>query len=102
MSIFVFVLDAIFCGTIFFIFQDTVWLVNLLDKFIVVPFISSTRLALVAEAVCSVIIFVQKSCRHKLVVSTRFWSWLRNASSVLTSLKYAALLFWSVNALWVC
>ena len=25
---FVFVLDAIFCGTIFFIFQDTVWLVK--------------------------------------------------------------------------
>ena len=24
---FVFVLDAIFCGTNFFIFQDTVWLV---------------------------------------------------------------------------
>ena len=25
---FVFVLDAIFCGTIFFIFQDSVWLVK--------------------------------------------------------------------------
>ena len=25
---FVFVLDAIFCGTNFFIFQDTVWLVK--------------------------------------------------------------------------
>ena len=44
----------------------------------------------------------EKSCRHKLVASTSFWSWLLNASSILTSLKYAALLFWFVNALWVC
>ena len=28
MSFFVFILDAIFCGTSFFIFQDTVWLVK--------------------------------------------------------------------------
>ena len=27
-AFFVFVLDAIFCGTSFFIFQDTVWLVK--------------------------------------------------------------------------
>ena len=46
--------------------------------------------------------FLSKKSCHKLVVSTSFWSWLLNASSVLTSLKYAALLFWFVNALWVC
>ena len=70
--------------------------------FIVVPFISPTGLAIVAEAdlLCGNFLS-EKSC-HKLVVSTRFWSWLLNASSVLTSLKYAALLFWFVNALWVC
>ena len=44
----------------------------------------------------------EKSCRYKLVVSTSFLSRLLNVSSVLTSLKYAALLFWFVNALWVC
>ena len=62
--------------------------------FIVVPFISSTGLAIVVEAdlLCGDFLF-KKSCRHKLVVSTSFWSWLLNASSVLTSLKYAALLF---------
>ena len=62
--------------------------------FIVVPFISSTGLAIVAGAdlLCSIFLS-DKSCRHKLVVSTSFWSWLLNASSFLTSLKYAALLF---------
>ena len=30
---------------------------------------------------------------HKLVVSTSFWSWLLNVSSVLTSLKYTATFF---------
>ena len=44
----------------------------------------------------------EKSCRHKLVVSTSFWSWLLNVSSVLTSLKFTAKFFWHVNALWVC
>ena len=62
--------------------------------FIVVPFIRSTRLAIVAVAdlLCGIFLS-EKSCRHKLVVSTSFWSWLLNASSFLTSLKYAALLF---------
>ena len=46
---FVFVLDAIFYGTNFFVFQDTVWLVNQVDVFIIIPFISSTGLAIVAE-----------------------------------------------------
>ena len=65
--------------------------------FIVVPFIDSTGLAIVAEAdlLCGVFLS-EKSC-HKLVVSTSFWSWLLNAFSVLTSLKYIALLFWIVN-----
>ena len=65
-----------------------------LDEFIVVPIINSTRSAIVAEAdlLCGSFLS-EKSCRHKLVVSTSFWSWLLNVSSVLTSLKYAALLF---------
>ena len=69
--------------------------------FIVVPFIRSTGLVIVAEAdlLCGSFLS-EKSC-HNLVVSISFWSWLLNASSVLTSLKYAALLFWFINALWV-
>ena len=71
--------------------------------FIVAPFIDSTDLATVAEADLRCVDFLsEKSCRHILVVSTSFWSWLLNASSVLTFLKNAALLFWFVNALWVC
>ena len=93
-----------FCGTIcFFIFQDIVWQLSHLDVFIVVPFISSTGLAIIAEAIilsCGNFLS-EKSCRHKLVVSTSFWSWLLNVSSVFTSLKYAATLFWFVNALWI-
>ena len=71
--------------------------------FIVVTFISSTRLAIVAEAIlrCGDILS-EGSCRHKLVVSISFWSWLLNVSSFLTSLKYTATAFWVVNALWVC
>ena len=70
--------------------------------FIIVSFINSTGLAIVVEADLRCGDFLsEKSCRHKLVVSISFWSWLLNASSVLTSLKYAALLFWFVNALWV-
>ena len=37
-------------------------------------------------------VFVSKSY-HKFVVSTSFWSWLLNVSSVFTSLKYTATLF---------
>ena len=70
--------------------------------FIVVPFIPSTGLVIVAEAdlLCGSFLS-EKSC-HKLVVSISFWSLLLNASSVLTSLKYTALLFWIVIAKWVC
>ena len=38
-------------------------------------------------------IWAEKSCRHKLIVSTNFWSWLLNVSSVITSLKYTATFF---------
>ena len=71
--------------------------------FIVIPFINSTGLAIVTEADLRCGDFLsEKSCRHKLVVSTSFWYWLLNVSSVLTSLKKTATLFWIVNALWVC
>ena len=69
---------------------------------IAVPFIISTGLVIVVEAELLCGIFLSKKSCHKLVVSTSFWSWLLNASSVLTSLKYAALLFSIVNAFWVC
>ena len=63
--------------------------------FKVVPFINSTGLAIAAEANLRCGDFLsEKSCRHKLVVSTSFWSWPLNVSSVLTSLKYTATLFW--------
>ena len=62
--------------------------------FIVVPFINSTGLKIVAEADLRCGDFLSdKSGRHKLVASTSFWSWLLNVSSVLTSLKYAATFF---------
>ena len=69
----------------------------------VAPFIDSTDLAIVAEADSRCGDFLsEESCRHKLVVSTSFWSWLLNVSSFLTSLKYTATFFWVVNALYVC
>ena len=69
--------------------------------FIFVLFISSTGLAIVAEADLLYGIFLsEKSCRHKLVVSISFWSWLLSASSVLTSLEYAALLFSLLMRCW--
>ena len=62
--------------------------------FIVVPIINSTGLAIVAEADLRCGDFLsEESCRHKLVVSTSFWSLLLNVSSVLTSLKYTAIFF---------
>ena len=71
--------------------------------FIAIPFIHSTGLAIVTEANlhCGDF-FSEESCRHKLVVSTSFWSWLLNVSSILTSLKYTATFFWVVNAFYVC
>ena len=74
-----------------------------LDVFNFVPFINSTGLAIVAKAdLCCGEFLSEKSCCHKLVVSISFWSWLLNVSSVFTSLKYKATLFWVVNALWIC
>ena len=62
--------------------------------FIAVPFIESSGLAIVAEADLRCGDFLsEESCPHKLVVSTSFWSWLLNISSVLTSLKYTATFF---------
>ena len=61
---------------------------------IVAPFIDSTDLATVAEADLRCDGFLpEKRCRHKLVVSTSFWSRLLNVSSVLTSSKYTAIFF---------
>ena len=48
---FVFILDAIFCATIFFSFLRTVCgLLRNLDVFVVVPFLNSTGLEIGAEA----------------------------------------------------
>ena len=94
MSFFVFVLDAIFCGTNFFIFQDSVWLVK---KSWWVHCCSNHQSHWVSDRCRSGFLLwwflSEESCRHKLVVSTSFWSWLLNVSSVLTSLKYTATVF---------
>ena len=56
--------------------------------FIIVPFISSTGLVIVAEADLRCGDFLsEKSCRHRLVVSTSVWPRLLNVSSVLTTKK---------------
>ena len=70
--------------------------------FIVVPFISSTGLAIVAEAglLCGNFLS-EKSC-HKLVVSTSLWSRLLNVSSVLTTKKIQRHFFWFVDMLMRC
>ena len=73
-----------------------------LDVFTVVPFINSTGLAIVAEADLRCDDFLSETNCQKLVVSTSFWSWLLNVSSVLTSLKYTATFFWVVKAFYVC
>ena len=103
MSFFVFVLDAIFCGTNFFIFQDSVWLVK---KSWWVHCCSNHQFHWVSDHCRSGFVLwrflSQESCRHKLVVSTSFWSWLLNVPSVLTSLKYTATVFLVDNTLWVC
>ena len=58
--------------------------------FIIVPFINSTGLAIVAEADLRCGDFLsEKNCRHKLVISTSVWSRLLNVSSVLTIKKYS-------------
>ena len=62
--------------------------------FNVVPFISSIGLAIFAEADLRFGDFLTEVCHHKLVVSTSFWSWLLNVSSVLTSFKFTDPLLW--------
>ena len=90
MSFFVFVLDAIFCGTNFFIFQDTVWLVKSSRCVHYCSIHQLYWLAIVAEADLRCDDFLsEKSCRHNLVVSTSVWSRLLNVSSVLTTKKYS-------------
>ena len=67
-----------------------------LDVIIDIPFIRSTGLAIVAEADLLCGIFLSEKSCHKLVVSTSFWSWLLNVSSVLNCLKYTAIFFGSL------
>ena len=50
------------------------WLTSF-DVFIVVPFINSTRLAIIAEVDLRCGDFLSEKSCHKLVVSTNFWSW---------------------------
>ena len=71
--------------------------------FIVVFFISSTKLATIAEAnFLGGTFLVRKGCRYKSVVSTSFWSRLLNVSSVLTTKKYIDNFFGVVNVLMRC
>ena len=99
---FVFVLDAIFCGTTFFILQDTVWLVK---KSWWVHCCSNHQFYWLSDCCGSGFALwwslSERICRHKLVVSTSFWSWLLNASLVLTFEKHSDI-FCGVSALWVC
>ena len=94
MSFFVFILDANFCGTNFFIFQDSVWLVK---KSWCVPCCSIYQFYWLSGRCRSGFAlwwsFSERNCRHKLVVFTSFLSWLLNVSSVLTSMKYTATFF---------
>ena len=83
-----------FVVQMFSFFRNVLGNFSHLDVFIVAPFISSTGLAIVAEAdLLCVSYFPEKICRHKLVVFTSFWSWLLNVSSVLTSMELTAPFF---------
>ena len=73
-----------------------------LDVVIIVPFINIIGLATIAAANLGCGDFFSEKICHKLVVSTSFWSFLLNVSSVLTSLKYTATLLWVVIALMIC
>ena len=85
----------------FFILQDTVWLVK---KSWWVHCCSNHRFYWLSDCWGSGFLLwwslSERICRHKLVVSTSFWSWLLNVSSVLTSMKYTATFSWVVNAFW--
>ena len=96
-------LMRLFVVQVFSFFRTVCGYLRNLDVFIVVPFINSDGVATVPEADLRCDEFLsEKSCRHKLVVSLCFWYWLLNVSSVLTSLKFTATIFWVVNSLWVC
>ena len=62
---------------------------------------NSTGVVVVALVNLRWIVFVSIKL-SQIVVSTSFWPWLLNVSSVLTSLKYTAKFFWVLNAFWVC
>ena len=84
--------DAVFLFTSFSIYDHSVWLILSLCCAHFQSFFSSTGVVVVALANLRWSVLPQKSC-HKLVVSTSFWSWLLNVSSVLTSLKYTVTTF---------
>ena len=76
-----------FVVQLFLFFRTLCGQLRHLDVIIVVPFIRSTGLAIVAEADSLCGIFLSEKSCHKLVVSTSFWSRLLNVSSVLTTKK---------------
>ena len=83
--------DAVFLVTSFSIFDHSVWLILSFRcahfyLFIQIDWGSGRPEADLRCGEC----LSEKSCRHLLVVSTSFWSWLLKVSSVLTSLKYTA------------
>ena len=101
MAFYVSISDAVFLVTSFSIFDHSVWLIlsfwwaHYNDFFSILLGQWSLR-----QRICAGV-FLSQSC-HKLVVSTSFWSWLMNVSSVLTSLNYTSTLSWVVNASWIC
>ena len=96
MSFFVFVLDAIFCGTNFFIFQDIVWLFK---SSWCVHYCSIHQFYWLSDR-CRSGFALWWSLSERVVVSTSFWSWLLNVSSVLTSLKYTAAICLGCSCVW--
>ena len=95
--IFVFILDEIFCGTSIFLGQfvasKDILMCSLLFHSSLLPGQRSLR-----KRISAVLIFCTKKLSSQIVVSTSFWSWLLNISSVLTSLKFTATICWCVNA----
>ena len=94
--------DAVFLVTNFpFLITVSDWYYHF-DVFNFFQLFNSNGVVVVALAKLRWKVFaVRKNCCNKLVVSTSYWSRLLNVSSVLTSLKYIATLFWFVFALWV-
>ena len=93
---------------IFFFLRTVSGQLSHLDVFIVISLIYSTRLAIVAEETCAVVIF----CPKKIVLTVlpvffSFWSWLPDITWVFTNLKEAAFLRLIrhcslVNGTWEC